>query len=142
MEVGEVQIIIRIIVAAVLSGAIGLEREWKRKPAGLRTNILVGVGAALVMIVSQEFEVDPARIASGVITGVGFLGAGIIMQARGHVFGITTAATIWIVAAIGLSVGVGNYFAAFITTLVALAVLNLLASDRLAKLANLKKHNR
>lgn len=133
-------IILKLVLAAVLSGVIGLEREWKRKPAGLRTNILVGVGSALIMIISQQFIADPARIAAGVITGIGFLGAGIIIQSRGHVYGITTAASIWIVAAIGLAVGLGNYFAAFVTTLVALVVLYVFASERLVKMANLKKH--
>lgn len=134
------QIILRLILAAILSGVIGLEREWKGKPAGLRTNILVGVGAALIMIISQEFTTDPARIAAGVITGIGFLGGGIIIQSRGKVYGITTAATIWIVAAIGLTVGMGNYFAAFVTTIIALTILYLFANDRLAKAAHLKRH--
>lgn len=140
MVVESGSIILKLVLAAVLSGVIGLEREWKRKPAGLRTNILVGVGSALIMIISQQFIADPARIAAGVITGIGFLGAGIIIQSRGHVYGITTAASIWIVAAIGLAVGLGNYFAAFITTLVALVVLYVFASERLVKMANLKKH--
>lgn len=134
------QIILRLVIAAILSGVIGLEREWKGKPAGLRTNILVGVGAALIMIISQEFTIDPARIAAGVITGIGFLGGGIIIQSRGKVYGITTAATIWIVAAIGLTVGMGNYFAAFVTTIIALIILYLFANDKLTKAAHLKRH--
>ena len=134
------EIILRLILAAILSGVIGLEREWKGKPAGLRTNILVGVGAALIMIISQEFTTDPARIAAGVITGIGFLGGGIIIQSRGKVYGITTAATIWIVSAIGLTVGMGSYFAAFVATIIALTILYLFANDKLAKAAHLKRH--
>lgn len=100
----------------LLGGAIGLEREIKGKPAGLRTNILVCVGAALLADISVRIGVidgvrvgDPGRIAAQIVVGVGFLGAGTIMQARGTVTGLTTAATIWVVAALGTAVGAGFY---------------------------------
>lgn len=100
--------------AAALCGAmIGLEREWKRKPAGFRTNILICVGAAIYMCVGLLLvnaggaQGDPARIAAQVVTGIGFLGAGCIIQAGGRVTGLTSAATIWVVASIGLVAGAG-----------------------------------
>lgn len=129
------QIIFRLLVSAILSGIIGLEREFKHKPAGLRTNILVGVGSTLIMLTSifggGISNPDPIRIAPGVITGIGFLGAGLIIRSRGEVHGITTAATIWIVAAVGLAVGVGFYSAAIITTVISLVVLYLFSSEKL-----------
>ena len=132
------QIIFRLVFGAVLSGIIGLEREFKHKPAGLRTNILVGVGSTLIMLVSQYFSFDPARIAAGVITGIGFLGAGLIIQDRNEVHGITTAATIWVVSGVGLAVGIGMYVAAAATALIALLVLYFFGSDRLRKSINLR----
>ena len=113
----------------LLGGAIGLERELNGKPAGLRTNILICVGSALLMDLSINVGMqhgvrygDPGRIAAQVVSGIGFLGAGTIMQAGGAVIGLTTAATIWTVAAIGLTVGAGNYLeasgAALLVTLV------------------------
>lgn len=100
----------------LLGGIIGVERELSGKPAGLRTNILICVGSALLMDLSVRIGMvngtrvgDPARIAAQVVSGIGFLGAGTIMQARGAVLGLTTAATIWVVAAIGLTVGAGAY---------------------------------
>jgi putative Mg2+ transporter-C (MgtC) family protein len=113
-------------VAAVLGALIGMERELSDKAAGLRTNILISVGACLFMIVSREFTgqptADPTRIAAQIVSGVGFLGAGAIMRDGEHVTGLTTAATIWIVAAIGMTVGYGNYKTATITTLLVLIV--------------------
>lgn len=144
------QIIFRLILAAVLAAAIGLEREYRHKPAGLRTNILVAVGSTLVMLTSIYAagitdKGDITRIASGVLTGIGFLGAGVIM--RGHskdredeeiVQGITTAATIWMVAAIGLAVGLGFYSAAIFSTIIALVILFVFNSGRIRdKLDNL-----
>lgn len=115
---------VELLLAAVAGGVVGLEREVRGRQAGFRTNILVAVGSALVMIVSNRvafhdwprapdshvnIQVDPARIAYGVMTGVGFLGAGIIVQYRGSVRGLTTAAGIWCVAALGLAAGLGLY---------------------------------
>src|SRR3989338_7007715 len=127
------QIIFRLILSALLSGIIGLEREFKHKPAGLRTNILVGLGSTLTMLTSLQFTDEPARIAAGVITGIGFLGAGLIIQGGGEVHGITTAATIWVVAAVGLAVGLGYYSAALVTTVISLLVLYFLGSDKLRR---------
>jgi putative Mg2+ transporter-C (MgtC) family protein len=112
-------IIIRITLTVLLSGFIGVEREWSGRPAGLRTHILVGVGAALVMLVSMYGFAgtnDPARLAAQVVSGIGFLGAGAILRDKGDITGITTASTIWITAMIGLAVGNGFYFGAIFAT--------------------------
>src|SRR6476659_10032945 len=108
--------LIKLALAVLLGGIIGFEREIAGKPAGLRTNILICIGAALLMDVSTRVGLidghrigDPARIAAQVVSGVGFLGAGTIMQSQGVVTGLTSAATIWVVAAIGMSVGAGYY---------------------------------
>ena len=99
----------------MLGGAIGLEREIAGKPAGLRTNILICVGAALITDVSIRITTiperlgDPSRLAAMIVSGIGFIGAGTIMQARGTVTGLTSAATIWVVAAIGITIGAGFY---------------------------------
>jgi putative Mg2+ transporter-C (MgtC) family protein len=127
---------LRLVLAALAGGLVGLEREVRGRQAGFRTNLLVCLGSALVMIVSIEFShvdwgshpgfnvnIDPARIAYGVMTGVGFLGAGTILQHKGEVRGLTTAAAMWCVAAIGLAVGFGMYvMAAFATFLVVMAL--------------------
>jgi putative Mg2+ transporter-C (MgtC) family protein len=106
----------RLVLAAVLGGMIGLERELSGKPAGLRTNMLICVGAALLTDLSVRFpgfatnelvRADPARIAAQIVSGIGFLGAGTIIQARGSITGLTTAATLWVVAAIGMAAGSG-----------------------------------
>ncbi|GAB3795934.1 MgtC/SapB family protein [Virgibacillus kimchii] len=123
--------IIRILIALVLSGLIGFEREVKRHFAGFRTHILVGVGACLMMLLSlfgfeafivtyDNVRFDPARIPSYVISGIGFLGAGTIIVYGGTIRGLTTAASIWAVAGIGLVVGAGMYAAAVFTTMVIL----------------------
>lgn len=106
----------RLALAVLLGGIVGIERELSGKPAGLRTNILICLGSALLMDLSINVGIagdgtrigDPARIAAQVVSGIGFLGAGTILQARGSVVGLTTAATIWAVAAIGLAVGAGR----------------------------------
>lgn len=128
------QIILRLVIAVVLSGLIGLERQIHRRTAGLRTHIIVSLGSCLIMLTSMYvFDIyknvaslDPSRIAAGVITGIGFLGAGAIMREREGVKGLTTAASLWIVAAIGLATGCGFYSAAFFTTILTLVVLLLL----------------
>ncbi|MCL4441702.1 MAG: MgtC/SapB family protein [Eubacteriales bacterium] len=120
----EIDIIVRIILSCVLGGIIGLERESLNKSAGFRTHILVCVGSALIMIVSQEMyntyhnqtSLDPARIAAQVVSGIGFLGAGTIMREGATVKGLTTAATLWVVAGVGLAVGAGFFFPALVTT--------------------------
>lgn len=120
----EIDIIIRIILSCILGGLIGLERESLNKSAGFRTHILVCVGSALIMIVSQEIyfmyqgktALDPGRIAAQVVSGIGFLGAGTIMREGATVKGLTTAASLWVVAGVGLAVGSGLYFSALVTT--------------------------
>ena len=110
-------LLVKLLLAVLLGGIIGFEREIAGKPAGLRTNILICVGACLLMDVSTRIGLtasgmrigDPGRIAAQVVSGVGFIGAGTIMQAQGTVTGLTSAATIWVVAAIGLAVGGGFY---------------------------------
>jgi putative Mg2+ transporter-C (MgtC) family protein len=110
-------LLLKLVMAVLLGGAIGLQREIAGKPAGLRTNILICMGAAMLMDLSIRLSIgpngervgDPARLAAQVITGVGFLGAGTILHARGTVIGLTSAATIWMVTALGLTVGAGQY---------------------------------
>jgi len=109
-------LLLKLTLAVVLGGAIGLEREIKAKPAGLRTNILICVGAALLSDVSIRIGLiggqrvgDPARLAAQIVSGIGFIGAGTIMQGGGMVTGLTSAATIWVVAAIGIAIGSGFY---------------------------------
>ncbi len=126
-----ISVIIRIIFSAILGGAIGLEREVYGHEAGLRTHILVSVGSALIMLTSlfvfdiykDVATVDPSRIASSVVTGVGFLGAGAIIRYGMAVKGLTTAASLWITSAVGLAVGCGFYLAAIFSTIIVLIVL-------------------
>lgn len=124
-------IALKLVIAMLCGGAIGLERELNRKPAGLRTNVLICFGAALYMIVSRHISggaayTDPARLAAQVVAGIGFLGAGVILQARGSVTGLTTAATIFVVGAVGIAVGEGMIWLAIFSTIVILLVLVLL----------------
>jgi len=116
------QSILRLIVAAILGGLIGLERELKHKPAGLRTNLFICFGAALFTLLSEQlasnFAGDHTRIAAQIIPGIGFIGAGSILHARNNVTGLTTAATLFVVAAIGMAVGGGLYYTAIFATLV------------------------
>lgn len=123
-------LVLRLLLAAALGGMIGLEREHSGKPAGFRTNMLICLGAALITEVSYivaykaEGNGDPGRIAAQIVSGIGFLGAGTIIHTRGTVQGLTTAATLWVVAAIGMAVGARAYLAAMIaTTLVMLALM-------------------
>src|SRR5579859_6138477 len=107
------QTVIRLVLAGILGGAIGMEREFKRKPAGLRTNMFICIGAAMFTLLSDElaghYGGDHTRIAAQIIPGIGFIGAGSILHSRGSVSGITTAATIFVVASIGMAVGGGLY---------------------------------
>ncbi len=118
--------IIRLLVAVVLGGVIGLERELRDKPAGLRTIMLICVGACLFTMLSETIggpDKDTTRIAAQIVTGIGFLGAGVILRGRADVFGITTASTIWAVAAVGMTVGFGHLrLAAFSTAVVLVAL--------------------
>jgi len=126
----------RLLLASLLGGLLGLEREINGKPAGLRTNLLICVGATLLMEISLRTAMlpgvvnpetgtvgDPTRIAAQIVSGIGFLGAGTIMQARGTVVGLTTAATIWVVAAIGMAVGARAYVEAIGSTILVFVAL-------------------
>jgi putative Mg2+ transporter-C (MgtC) family protein len=129
------EILLRVVLAGVFGGAIGAEREIREREAGLRTHMLVSIGAALFTLVSaygfsdftfsarSGITYDPTRIAAQIVTGIGFLGAGAIIRQGLSVRGLTTAASLWVVAAIGLATGAGYYSAAFITTVVVLVSL-------------------
>jgi putative Mg2+ transporter-C (MgtC) family protein len=116
----EPSIALKLVLAAVLGGIIGLEREIRDKPAGLRTNILICVGSTLYMSIStkvaQLLGGDPTRIAAQIISGIGFLGAGAVLHSHGFVLGLTTAATIWVVAGVGMALGSGMYSIALFVT--------------------------
>lgn len=129
--VTDFEMILRLILAAILSGLVGYEREVHGRAAGLRTHILVCIGSTLIMFTSMHmFEiyigratVDPTRIAAQVVSGIGFLGAGTILRFKASVRGLTTAASLWSVAGIGLAVGSGLYIPAVVTTILILATL-------------------
>ena len=121
-----VELLGELALAVVLGGLIGFEREWKNKPAGLRTNILICMAAVLFAEISQRAAMsggDPGRIAAQILTGVGFLGAGTILHSKGGVTGLTSAATIWMVTAIGVTLGWGAYVDAIAATALVLVVL-------------------
>ncbi|WP_372654662.1 MgtC/SapB family protein [Halobacteriovorax sp.] len=122
---------IQILTALLLGGLVGLDRERKMKSAGIKTNILICLGACLytaisLILVTESATTDISRIPAQIVSGIGFLGAGAIIQSRGHVIGLTTAATIWVVAAIGLTIGAGYPFVAILFTLTILIILKLL----------------
>lgn len=118
----EWDVIIRLVLITVIAGLIGMEREYAHKPAGLRTNVMVGLGSTLFTLASIRaldlfpayFNTDPTRIAAQIVTGIGFLGVGTILidKQRESVVGLTTAATLWVVAGLGIAVGMGLYFEA------------------------------
>ena len=122
--ISEGELFLRLVLACVLGGIIGYERQSRRKSAGLRTNVLVCLGACLIMVLSQALyqnvdgktNADPARLAAQVVSGIGFLGAGAIMKEGLTVTGLTTAACLWVVAGVGLAVGSGFYSGALVTT--------------------------
>jgi len=133
VEMFRLELMLQVGLATLLGGAIGLERELGGKPAGLRTNILICIGSVLYTHLSIAMlsaiaggggtGTDPTRVAGQIVTGVGFIGAGTILHARGAVVGLTSAATIWVVAAIGVALGSGYYLEGIATTLVVLVVL-------------------
>ncbi len=119
----DLEVILRLILAALLGGAVGLEREVHGRSAGVRTYLLLSLGSALIMIISEylfheyrggvpgiSLQVDPGRIAAQAITGIGFLGAGVIIRYQDAIRGLTTAACVWVVCAVGLTIGAGFYF--------------------------------
>ncbi|MCW5773752.1 MAG: MgtC/SapB family protein [Rhodospirillaceae bacterium] len=132
------EILLRLGLAVLLGGAIGLDREWRRKPAGLRTHMLVALAAAAFTVVTLElFErvqasgnravsTDPLRVVEAITAGVAFLGAGAIIQSRGNVRGLTTGAGIWLAGAIGFGCGSGHYAIAAVATAMAVIILTLL----------------
>ena len=136
----ELVFMVRLLLAMLLGGIIGAERERKNRSAGFRTHILVTVGSCMFMIVSISMPMmistmpngivnnaDPGRIAAQVVSGIGFLGAGAIIQDKGKVLGLTTAASLWVVAAIGLAVGAGMYATAISTTFFLFLILSVFA---------------
>lgn len=129
----------RLGAAAVLAGILGLERELRHKPLGLRTNILVALGACSFGLITMELidlfrrgdglgTIDPSRVVQGIIEGIGFLGTGAIIQSRHDVYGATTGATIWVVGAIGIACGFGFFLQATAAAVVALLVLTVLGA--------------
>jgi putative Mg2+ transporter-C (MgtC) family protein len=128
-ELSTLDILFRLVIAAVLSAVIGFEREHRNKPAGIRTNILVGLGTAVATIASLEIGrldasgVDVSRLVSSILPGIGFIGAGSIIRAGGSVRGLTTAASVWVVAAVGIASGLGMFTLGFLATVLALVTL-------------------
>ena len=120
------EVFLRLIAATIAGGIIGLEREVVHKPAGVRTHMLVSLGSALFVLVTiQEFKPDAARIIAGIATGIGFLGAGTIFKAKNDVHGLTTAASVWAVSAVGLAIGLGYYLMTVTAAVLILVVLQL-----------------
>jgi len=121
----QLEMALRILLAAVLGAIIGWQREKSHKPAGLRTHMLISTGAALFTVISAIAfpTADPSRIAAGVVTGIGFLGAGTILHRTRFVEGLTTAASIWVIAAIGMAAGSGLYILSAVTTIIVFIIL-------------------
>lgn len=125
----EPDVLIRLVLATLLGGLVGIERQIHHKPAGLRTHILVCIGACMCMIIgislNKEFgnSIDPTRIAAQVVSGIGFLGAGTIMVSKASVKGLTTAASIWATSVLGLAIGNGMFFTASIAAMLMVTVL-------------------
>jgi len=123
----ELELILRLIFSFILSMIIGFEREISDKPAGLRTHVLVSIGSTLFTILSfNAFPgSDPARLASSIVVGIGFIGAGTIIKTKEKIIGLTTAATLWVVASIGVSVGAGYYLLASVVAILTYLILRL-----------------
>ncbi len=139
-----IEILTRLIIAVFIGGIIGFEREYKNRPAGLRTHMLVCVGSCVISIIqmlmieeatnmvltnpvlSSSIKVDIGRMAAGVISGMGFIGAGTIIHHKGSISGLTTAATLWIVSCLGIAIGMGYYFLSISTTVIILLVVVLI----------------
>ena len=124
-------VLLKLVLAVMLGGIIGIEREHKHRPAGLRTHILVCVGACLTMMISlymvgENLSTDVSRLGAQVISGIGFLGAGTILREGDRVRGLTTAATLWAIACVGLAIGIGYYAGAIAAALIMLIVLRVL----------------
>ncbi len=132
----ELTVLIKLLLAAIAGGVVGLERETHGRPAGLRTHLLVSVGAALMTIISEAFylkyggssvsaaiRLDPARVAAQIVVGIGFIGAGVIIKEGFSIRGLTTAASLWLCAGVGMAFGIGLFGPAVMTTVLALASL-------------------
>jgi len=121
----ETELLTRLVVSMILGALVGLERQMDAVPAGFRTHMLICLGATLFTVVSFEFAgaTDPSRIAAGIVTGIGFLGAGAIFKSETGVKGLTTAADLWVITAIGMAVGMGYYLAAIATTILVVVIL-------------------
>jgi putative Mg2+ transporter-C (MgtC) family protein len=128
LDISDLELVARLLLAALLGATVGFEREARQKSAGLRTNTLIAVGSALFTLISLELAegnlgADPTRIAAQIVTGIGFLGAGAIMRTSGNIQGLTTAATVWVNAAIGMAAGAGRYTLAVAATVITIVVL-------------------
>lgn len=121
------EILLRLVLAVIAGGLIGLEREVVHKPAGLRTHMLVCLGSALFTLITIEAfpSGDPIRIAAGIAMGIGFLGAGTIFKSKDEVHGLTTAASIWAVAAVGMGIGLGYYLITAVAVILIFVILHL-----------------
>ncbi|HWC32413.1 MAG TPA: MgtC/SapB family protein [Actinomycetota bacterium] len=150
----ELELSLRLVLAAALGGAIGIEREISDQPAGFRTHMLVSLGACLFAVVSaygfdafleaglaEQVRFDPSRLAAQIVTGIGFLGAGAIIRYGMTVRGLTTAASLWVVAAIGTAVGIGTYIVSLVTTVITLISLYGLKRVRGRLVRGLKKEH-
>jgi putative Mg2+ transporter-C (MgtC) family protein len=127
----DLELIGRIVIAAACGAAVGWEREWRHKPAGLRTYMLVTTGSAAFTVTAMRLGIsndliDPTRVIQGIVGGIGFLGAGAIMQGRGSVEGLTTAAGLWLMGAVGVACGAAFYDIALTTTLLAVVIVAML----------------
>jgi putative Mg2+ transporter-C (MgtC) family protein len=149
----ELELVLRLVLATVLAGVIGLERELRDQPAGFRTHMLVSLGACLFAVVSAYsveaflgadrpgFRYDPTRIAAQIVTGIGFLGAGAIIRSGMSVRGLTTAASLWVVAAIGTAIGLGGYLVGGVTAAISILALLILRPVRSRLVKGLKKEH-
>src|SRR5918996_3966083 len=148
----ELELVGRLLLSALMGGAIGLEREISDQPAGFRTHILVALGACLFAVVSAysfgafvgaeespQFRYDPTRVAAQIVTGIGFLGAGAIIRYGMSVRGLTTAASLWVVAAIGTAIGLGGYLVGTVTAGISILALLFLRPVRSKLVRGLKK---
>ena len=120
----EIDIITKLVLAAFLGGVVGFQRELHGNPAGTRTQSLICMGAALfTLLPAALLDTDLLRLAGGVVTGVGFLAAGIIFRSQNSTHGLTTAAEVWVIAAVGIAIGIGRYYAAIVATIIILIIL-------------------
>lgn len=141
-QLDDLQFLPAFIVAALCGAALGLERELQHKPAGLRTNMLIAIGSALFTYASTKIGGDPGRIAAQIVTGIGFLGAGTIIRDRNEsIHGLTSAATVWVVAALGMLAGAQHYLLAIVGTVLALAILYAMGYAELLLVSGRLKHH-